>query len=76
MRCFMIHVAGNYPSHKKYEKTQWLCQACDGKVREDQDHLTQCPGYTDLIHGVNMDSDRDLVGFYKRVMERREKEGW
>ena len=46
------------------------------QVREDQDHLTQCQGYSDLLTGVDLESDMELVNFYKRVMARREKEGW
>ena len=38
-RAYMLKVAGNYPNHRKWERTGWQCQACDGQVREDQDHL-------------------------------------
>ena len=76
VRCFMLRVAGNYPSHKKYEATGWRCQACPYMVREDQDHLTHCSGYADLRIGVDLNSDEELVKFYNRVMKRRETEGW
>ena len=45
----MLDVAGNYPGHRKYEPSNWMCQACGGVVREDQEHLTRCEGYTDLL---------------------------
>ena len=76
MRSYMLDVAGNYSHHKKYESTGWLCQACSFQVREDQDHLTQCHGYTDLLQGRNLDIDAELVDFYKAVMARREEQGW
>ena len=76
VRCYMLRVAGNYPSHKKYEATSWRCQACPYMVREDQDHLTHCSGYADLKIGVDLNNDEELVKFYNRVMKRRETEGW
>ena len=75
-RCFMLRVAGNYPNHKKYESTGWRCQACPYMVREDQDHLTRCSGYSDLRVGVDFSSDEELVKFFGRVMKRREAKGW
>ena len=76
VRSYMLRVAGNYPGHKRYLATGWQCQACLGQVREDQDHLSSCSGYSDLRQGKDLDSDKDLVDFYTRVMARREKEGW
>jgi hypothetical protein len=75
-RCFMLRVAGNYPNHKKYEATGWRCQACPYMVREDQDHLSRCSGYSDLRVGVDFSSDEELVKFFGRVMKRREAKGW
>ena len=48
MRSSMLRVAGNYHGHKRYMATGWQCQACLGRVREDQDHLTSCTGCADL----------------------------
>ena len=75
-RSYMLRVAGNFPNQKKYQRTGWLCQACDLRVREDQDHLTSCKGYADLRDGKDLDHDSELVDFFRGVMERREKEGW
>ena len=76
IRSFMLRVAGNFPSYKKYEATGWRCQACPYMVREDQDHLTQCSGYSDLKIGINFDNDEEIVKFYSKVMKRREANGW
>ena len=69
----MLRVAGNFPSYKKYEATGWRCQACPYMVREDQDHLTQCSGYSDLK--INFDNDEEIVKFYSKEMKRREANG-
>ena len=75
-RSYMLRVAGNYAHHGRYRATGWLCQACNLQVREDQDHLSQCEGYADLLQGRNLLDDAELVEFFRLVMARREREGW
>ena len=76
-RSYMLHVARNYlHSHRYcsyYEATGWRCQACVLQVREDQDHLSECAGYTDQRKDLNLDKDKDFLG---QVMARRERQGW
>ena len=50
--------------------------ACKDSVLEKQEHLGQCKGYEDLRIGRDLDNDRDLIEFYRLVMERREERGW
>ena len=75
-RAYMLHVAGNYSRSRKYEATGWRCQACVSQVREDQDHLGLCQGYSDLHQGLDLDMDDDMVQFFRLVMARREQQGW
>ena len=75
-RSYILRVAGNFPTYKKYKATGWRCQACPYMVREDQDHLTHCSGYSDLKIGIEFDNDEDIVKFYTKVMKRREANGW
>ena len=76
VKSYILRVAGNYPGHMRYLATGWQCQACMQQVREDQDHLTLCGGYRDLLEGKDLESDEDLVDFFRKVMARREKNGW
>ena len=76
VRSYMLDVAGNFSHHRKYESTGWKCQGCSLQVREDQDHLTGCDGYSDLAEGKDFEEDADLVEFYRQVMARREEQGW
>ena len=76
VRSYMLRVAGNYSHHQRYARSGWQCRACSRQVREDQDHLLQCEGYSDLVQGKNMDEDEELVQFYREVMARREEHGW
>ena len=72
----MLRVAGNYPGHMKYLATGWQCQACLEQVREDQDHLTSCSGYSDLQQGRDFESDKELVDFYIQGSHGQEGEEW
>ena len=45
-------------------------------MREDQDHLGLCSGYSDLMQGRDLASDTELVEFYFLFMERRKTMGW
>ena len=46
------------------------------QVREDQDHLSVCQGYSDLRQDLDLENDNDLVEFFRQVMARRERQGW
>ena len=72
----MLDVAGNFPGHRKYEPSNWMCQACGGVVREDQEHLTQCEGYEDLRGDHDLGNQEELVEFFLKVMERRKEKNW
>ena len=76
VRSHMLDVAGNFPAHKKYESSNWMCQACGGVVREDQEHLTQCEGYKDLRGDADLENQEELVKFFSRVMDRRKEKNW
>ena len=73
VRSHMLDVAGNFPGHRKYEPSNWMCQACGGVVREDQEHLTQCEGYEDLRGDDDLGNQEELVEFFLKVMERRKE---
>ena len=72
----MLDVAGNYPGHRKYEPSNWMCQACGGVVREDQEHLTRCEGYTDLRGDADLENEEELVEFVLKVMNRKKEKNW
>ena len=76
VRSHMLDVAGNFPGHRKYESSNWMCQACGGVVREDQEHLTQCEGYKDLRGDADLENQEELVKFFSRVMDRRKEKNW
>ena len=56
--------------------TGWRCQACTLEVREDQDHLASCSGYSDIRAGRDLTVESELVEFIKSVMARRKEMSW
>ena len=76
VRSHMLRVAGNYPGHMKYAATGWRCQACSLEVREDQEHLARCEGYSDFRAGKDLTVESELVDFIKSVMARRKQMNW
>ena len=72
----MLDLAGNYPGHRKYKHSNWMCQACSQVVREDQEHLARCEGYEDLRADADLGHESELVDFFSRVMERRKERNW
>ena len=76
VRSHMLRVAGNYPGHMKYAGTGWRCQACTLEVREDQEHLARCEGYSDFRAGKDLTVESELVKFFKSVMARKKEMHW
>ena len=72
----MLDLAGNYPGHRKYEHSNWMCQACNQEMKEDQEHLARCEGYEDLRGDADLMNEVELVDFFTRVMERRKEMKW
>ena len=40
-------------------------------MRDTQAHILSCPGYEDLREDKDLSSDKDLVGYFRLVMNRR-----
>ena len=68
----------NFP--RKYQNQTFTCQACSNlqeeKCLDTQDHvLTACSAYSDLRNEFNLNEDKDLVVFFRNVLERRLDQG-
>ena len=65
---------------RKYQNQTLTCPACSNlqeeKYLDTQDHvLTVCSAYSDLRNDLDLSEDKDLVIFFKNVLERRIEEG-
>jgi hypothetical protein len=62
---------GNFKN--RYRDGNMNCVECDREV-DDQAHAIICPAYDDLRVGLDMRNDKDLVSYFRKVMESRDKE--
>ena len=72
-RTSMLEIAGNFSKdRRRFERTDWLCRCGQ---REEQEHLRRhCPMYDDIREKYeDLDSDENLVPFFREVLERRDK---
>ena len=70
----MYPFAGNFSKDKRFARTDWLCRC--GKAREEENHLTS--GECELFGEIraefdNLDDDNNLVEFFNRVLEMRDR---
>ena len=66
--------AGNFSKENTYRKSNWMCLC--GESREKEKHIKSydCPVYSDIrADFTNFDKDEDLVAYFNRVLERRDK---
>ena len=73
-RVGMQAFAGNFPSDRRFAKTNWLCR-CQ-QEREHETHIKdgKCPIYQDIRADYgNLENTDSLVAFYTRVLERRDR---
>ena len=70
LRSRMLEVKNNYKGEHK--KTNLLCEGCKVSI-ETQDHVLYCPYYSDLRQGIDLSCDKDLVNYYREVMNIRDK---
>ena len=64
-------IAFNFSSDPKYVGRLWQCMHCE-RI-DSQSHVLTCVGYKHLRVGKNLDSDNDLVSYFREVIVLREK---
>ena len=48
----------------------WLCDSCETAI-DSQSHVVWCPAYSKLRAGKNLDSDKDLIEYFNKVLAIR-----
>ena len=61
----------NQSSDRKNKETLWKCDGC-GNI-DSQKHILWCPAFRDLREGKSMDSDTDIIDYFRKVLKIREK---
>jgi hypothetical protein len=70
LRIRMLELKNNYKGD--YRRTNLLCEGCKVSI-ETQDHVLFCPFYSDLRQDIDLSCDKDLVNYYREVMDIRGK---
>ena len=66
----MNKIRGNYKNMSEHKAARWLCVGCQLEV-EVNSHILSCKFYEDDQAGLELDTDRGLVEFFRRVMKKR-----
>ena len=66
LRSRMLEVKNNF--RREHTHAGLECQGCQTSI-DTQDHVLFCPFFSDLSQDLDFKNDRDLVHYYKKVME-------
>ena len=66
----MPTVQMNFMRNPEFAKNLWTCQGC-GVQKDSQAHIIVCPGYANLRTNRNLNSDGDLVDYFREVIRTR-----
>ena len=61
----------NQPSDRLNKETLWKCSAC-GNI-DTQKHIMWCPAFQAIREGRSLESDEDLVEYFRQVLNIRDK---
>ena len=74
----MVKCKMNFSCDRANMASSWRCHSCmagaaRGGAVETQSHILFCPAYAALREGKSLSSDKDVVDYFRKVMEIREK---
>ena len=64
------YVQMNFKGHPAYKANGWKCNHCN--VPDTQEHILECEKYQSLRENVNLDSDKGLVDYFRKVIDARQ----
>ena len=70
--CMTRTVQANFKGDPNFRSNNWKCQDC--QVLDTQDHVIRCPVYQNLRTGKDLEKDKDLVEYFRKVIDIRNKE--
>ena len=68
----MVNVKFNYNSDLANTASLWRCKSCQTSI-DTQNHIMWCPSYSELREGKNIDNDKDLIEYVRKVMIIRDR---
>ena len=70
--CMTKTVKANFKGDPLFRSNNWKCQEC--QVLDTQDHVVRRPVYLSLRTGKDLESDKDLVEYFRKVIALRTKD--
>ena len=73
----MPYIKMNFPSDKRFASDSWSCENCKltnvevEKPKDTQEHVLVCSAYEKLRQGKNLSEDKDLVDYFRQVLNHR-----
>ena len=67
--CMTKTIQANYKGDPDFRANNWKCQEC--QVLDTQDHVVRCPVYLNLRTGKDLENDKDLVEYFRKVINIR-----
>ena len=61
----------NFKGDPKFKKNSWQCKDCE--IPDTQEHILRCPTYEHLRIGKDLNFDKDLVGYFRTIIDIRVK---
>ena len=68
----MLDFKMNFKSSPTYSRELWRCDSCQTGAIESQSHVLHCPAYKKLREGKNLGNDKDIVEYFRKVLQIRE----
>ena len=70
--CMTRTVQANFKNDPIFRSNDWKCQYC--QVLDNQDHVLRCPLYANFRTGKDLHNDKDLVQYFRKVIDIRSKD--
>ena len=73
LRTKMYEAKFNYKNDSKNKSDLWKCDSCQSGEIESQSHILYCEAYKDLRENKDINNDKDLVEYMRKVLIIRDK---
>ena len=70
IRTRMLDFKFNFKNKNAYAEQNWMCDSCE-KAVETQSHVLWCPAYQSLRQDKNLNSEKDLIDYFLKVLDIR-----
>ena len=70
IRTRMVELKANFKNNPAFRKEGWICDGCELEI-ETNSHVMNCRAYDQVRVGKNLESEKDLILYFREVMKLR-----